>query len=108
MPAIQAEKPPPHRPAKAWLKKAARFLVAALLLGWLYGWASPWAYPTGARAGFAYGLLHGALMPSEYSRGKRATTGIIRVQRNISCRLQFPVPESRSTPATASPWIWRD
>lgn len=59
----QARVPSTRLPLKAWLRKAAAFLIIAVVLGWLYGWASPWAYPREKHAGFGYGMLHGALMP---------------------------------------------
>ena len=63
MPSTQARAPKARLPVKAWLKKAAAFLIVAVILGWFYGWASPWAFPREQCAGFGYGMLHGALMP---------------------------------------------
>jgi hypothetical protein len=63
MPPTQAHAPKARLPLKAWLRRAATFLIVATILGWFYDWASPWAYPRERRAGFGYGMLHGALMP---------------------------------------------
>ncbi len=48
---------------RARVPAVLRFLVVAVLLGWLYGWAEPRFYPKETRIGFGYGMIHGALMP---------------------------------------------
>jgi hypothetical protein len=59
----QAHAPTAYLLLKTCLRKAAVFLIVAVILGWFYAWASPWAFPREQRAGFGYGMLHGALMP---------------------------------------------
>jgi len=63
MPAVNPVEPPRRPYWRRVIWPAARFLLIAVVLGWLYGVVAPHAYPEGRRAGFGLGFVHGAMMP---------------------------------------------
>lgn len=46
-----------------WIQGVVRFVIMAVVLGWLYSWAAPRAYPSDRPLGFVHGMMHGAFMP---------------------------------------------